>query len=66
MTDQDDARGGAETLIPDDLEIRSAEDHIGFVWVGIGEIGSIDLRPWVIRDWITETNREAAVRFVSG
>lgn len=40
-------------------EVRSREASIGFQWVGVSELSSLDLRPRVIRTWLTNALRSS-------
>ena len=63
--DQTEAGGCAETRIPNDLEIKSAEAHIAFEWINSADLSTTDLRPAMIRDWIIETGGQCELRFLS-
>ena len=66
IADYVETRLSSDTAIPDDLEIRSTEGYIGFEWVRIGDLGSVDLRPTFIREWIAEVGVGSELRFLTG
>ncbi len=55
--------GGSRTSLP---PVRSLESHIGFSWVAVGDLGSIDLRPGHhTKEIVRAAHRKSSTQFRS-